>query len=344
MPDGMQKKYFIQQYIQQEYLHGGIGLTDAERILLSEGYTPILFPHQQNFSLPAKISRLFYLFKIVFQIQTGAEVVFLFPMYAKMVQLLVRLLSLRKNIRLICFITDIDGLRDGDQQKMRKETVQLQRYSFFIVHTQAMGKWIKQLVPDSVFSILEFFDYLANLCSITSLSKYKIIYAGNLAKSNFLEKLYLLKQQSPELQFNLYGSGLSDTARKQGNVKYYGVSAPDVIMSKLKGSFGLVWDGENIDSCTGSYGEYLRYNSQHKLSLYIACTLPVIVWKDAATAILVEKYKIGFAVNNLYEIEERIRSLSEEEYREMQKNMQPLAQKICTGGCLKDALAELTQL
>ena len=344
MPGIMQKKYFIQQYIQQEYQHGGIGLVDAERILLSEGYIPILFPHQQNFSLPAKISRLFYLFKMVFQIQKGAVVVFLFPMYAKMVQLLVRLLLRRKNIRLVCFIADIDGLRDNDQKKMLKETTLLQRFSFFIVHNQAMAKWIKQLVPDSTFSVLGFFDYLVTPCSVTNSGKYEIIYAGNLAKSNFLEKLYLLKQQSPKLQFNLYGSGLSDTVIKQENVNYYGVSAPDVIMSKLKGSFGLVWDGESIDSCTGSYGEYLRYNSQHKLSLYIACALPVIVWKDAATAILVEKYKIGFTINNLYEIEDKIKSLSEEDYCQMQKNMQPLAQKICTGGCLKEALAELSKL
>jgi len=341
----MQKKYFIQQYIQQEYLHGGIGLTDAEKILLSEGYTPILFPHQQNFSLPAKISRLFYLFKIAFQVQKGSVVVFLFPMYAKLIRLLVRLLLLlRKNSRLVCFITDIDGIKDGDPQKLEEEISFFRTLKYFIVHNHRMQQWLSSRVEGANSAQIVFFDFLARPVEITRELSREIVFAGNLEKSIFLEKLYLVKDKQPALHFNLYGPHQTNSMLRQENATWHGIERPYDLPQKLQGSFGLLWDGDSIDEPGGSLGEYMQYISHHKLSLYILSQLPVIVPSTTAAEELVKKYKIGFAVNNLYEIEEKIRSISEEEYQEMQKNMQPLAQKICTGGCLKDALAELSQL
>lgn len=340
----MEKKYFIQQYIQQEYLHGGIGLTDAEKILISEGYTPILFPHQQNFSVAAKISRFFCLFKIVLQIPKGSVVVFLFPMYAKMAQLLVQLLLLRKNIRLICFITDIDGIKDGDPQKLEEDISFFKKLKYFIVHNDRMQQWLSSRVEGANSAQIVFFDFLAKPVEITREQSRDIVFAGNLEKSTFLEKLYLLKDKQPALHFNLYGPHQTNSMLLQENATWHGIERPYDLPQKLQGSFGLLWDGDSIDGPGGSLGEYMQYISHHKLSLYILSRLPLIVPSTTAAEELVKKYKIGIALNNLYEIEEKIKSLSDEEYREMQKNMQPLAQKICTGGCLKDALAELSQL
>src|ERR1700754_1739561 len=105
------KKYFIQQYSQQDYQHGGIGYVDAEKILLARGYTPVLFPHQDDFSFKAKFNRFLFLLKTVSRIKKGSTVVFLYPVYAAMNRMLVRRLS-RKGIKLICFIADINGLKD----------------------------------------------------------------------------------------------------------------------------------------------------------------------------------------------------------------------------------------
>ena len=342
--DVMQKKYFIQQYIQQDYRHGGVGLTDAERILLSEGYIPILFPHQQNLSLPAKISRFFYLLKIALQIQKGAVVVFLFPMYAKMIQLLVRLLLLRKNIRLVCFITDIDGIKDGDAKKLEEDISFFRKLKYFIVHNQRMKQWLDDRVEGAQSVQIIFFDFLAKPVALTREVSHDIVFAGNLEKSPFLEKLQLLKDKQPALHFNLYGPNETVPMLQQENASWHGSEKPYDLPQKLKGSFGLLWDGDSIDGPGGSLGEYMQYISHHKLSLYILSQLPIIVPSTTAAEELVKKYNIGFVVNDLYGIEEKIKSLSEDEYKQMQKNMQPLAQKISTGGCLREALTNVLQL
>ncbi|HKZ67652.1 MAG TPA: hypothetical protein VJ111_14900 [Chitinophagaceae bacterium] len=337
----MQKKYFIQQYLQQEYLHGGIGFVDAERILLSEGYTPILFPHQQNFSLPAKISRLFYLFKIVFQIQKGSVVIFLFPMYAKMVQLLIKLLLLRRNIRLICFITDIDGIKDGNPQKLEEDISFFRTLKYFIVHNHRMQQWLNSKVKGANSAEIVFFDFLTKPVEITRKLSRDIVFAGNLEKSSFLEKLYLLKDKQPALHFNLYGSCQTDSMLQQTNATWHGVERPYDLPQKLQGSFGLLWDGSSIDEPGGSLGDYMQYISHHKLSLYILSGLPVIVPAISGTAGLVKEYKIGITIKSLYEIEDKIKSITNDEYQQMKKNMQPLAEKISTGGCIKEALQKI---
>ena len=337
----MKKKYFIQQYIQQEYQHGGIGLVDAEKILLSEGYIPVSFPHQQNLSLQAKISRFFYLVKIVFQIPGGSVVVFLFPIYAKIIQLLVRLLLLRKNIRLVCFITDIDGIKDGDAQKLKEDISFFRKLKYFIVHNQRMKQWLNDRVEGAQSVQIVFFDFLAKPVELKRKPSCDIVFAGNLEKSPFLEKLQLLKDKQPALHFNLYGPNQTDSMLQQENATWHGVENPYELAQKLKGSFGLLWDGNSIDRPGGSLGRYMQYISHHKLSLYILSGLPIIVPSTTAAEELVNKYNIGFAVNDLYGIEEKIKSLSEDEYNQMQKNMQPLAQKISTGGCIKEALQKL---
>ncbi|NRO11242.1 Beta-1,6-galactofuranosyltransferase WbbI [Lactobacillus helveticus] len=46
-------------------------------------------------------------------------------------------------------------------------------------------------------------------------------------------------------------------------------------------------------------GNYLRYNDPHKLSLYLASGIPVIIWKKAAEAKFVEENKVGITVDSL---------------------------------------------
>ncbi len=337
----MQKIYFIQQYFQQQYLHGGVGLVDAEAVLLAEGYKPILFPHQHNHSWPAKISRFFFLLRTIRRIQKGSVVVFLFPVYAKMVRLLVNLLVRKKNIRIICFIMDIDGIKDGDTQKLEEEISFFHQLDYFIVHNHRMRQWLAENVTKNNASEIVFFDFLAKPADLTRETSHNIVFAGNLEKSSFLEKLQLLKGKQPRLHFNLYGPNQTDAMIQQENVTWHGVEPPYDMPNKVQGSFGLLWDGTSIDGPGGSFGEYMQYITHHKLSLYILSGLPVIVPATTAAEDLVNEYGIGFSVNNLYEIEEKINSITPEDYKLMQKKMQPLARKISTGGCLKDALKDI---
>lgn len=336
-------KYFIQQYSQQEYQHGGIGYVDAEKILLSMGYKPILFPYQTDFSLKAKIGRFRYLLKTLRNIKEGSIVVFLFPVYAKMNRLLLQRLS-KKKIKVICFVTDINGLKDGDERLLKQETKFFRRFQYFIVHNEKMKQWLEQQVPGANSVTIDFFDFLTNTITLVNSLSFDIVFAGNLEKSTFLEQLHLLESSSPTLRFHLYGPGSTPAMIRQSNVKWFGIERPYDLPLKLKGAFGLLWDGETIEKPGGSLGDYMQYISHHKLSLYIISRLPVIVPAPAASAPLIEKYKIGFAINSLYEIEDKIRSMSRQDYLQMQDNMVELARKISKGGCLREAMGKIEEL
>jgi hypothetical protein len=331
-------RFFIRQYSVEEFFHGGIGYADAEKILMKKNFIPVLFPHYTGFSIGAKFSRFFYLLKVFFTIPRGSYVVFLFPLFAKMNRLLLRMLGLKKDIRLICFVADIDGIKDGDKKLLDHEIVELKRYSYFIVHNDSMHQWLQAHVLKAAIAPIEFFDFLTNPFWGDRKKNNEIIFAGNLEKSTFLVKLYMLKAKSPDLHFNLYGSGVTTTMQSQENTTYKGLFNPYELPGKLEGSFGLVWDGDSIEKPGGSLGDYMQYISHHKLSLYIISGLPLIVPEMAASAPLVKKYGIGITIKSLYEIHEKINSLSAEQYQQMRNNMKPLAKKISDGGCLGEAL------
>jgi hypothetical protein len=128
---------------------------------------------------------------------------------------------------------------------------------------------------------------------------------------------------------------------EQPNVTYHGILDPYELPGKLEGAFGLVWDGESVQGMKGSLGHYMQYISHHKLSLYILAGLPVIISCSAGAAALVKKYKIGFCVDSLSEINGKINDLTVVQYQEMIHNMQPLAKRIAEGNCLSTAVKKL---
>lgn len=87
------KKYFIPQYSHEDYIHGGIGYRDAESILRSGGYQKLELPGQGSSSLLKKISRLLYILQQFFFIPGGSTIVFLSPVYARMVRFFILLLA-----------------------------------------------------------------------------------------------------------------------------------------------------------------------------------------------------------------------------------------------------------
>ena len=323
-----------------EYLHGGVTNVDAEKTLFADGFEPVLFPYQQSFSIKAKISRLLFLLKKSIAIKRGSVVVFLSPFYARMDKLFIQLLR-RNNITLVCYIVDIDGIKDGDDYLLKKEISFFRDLKYFIVLNDSMKKWLNEKVPGAVSAPVYFHAFLTRPVFRPRQKSFEVVFAGNLAKSPFLEQLYLLKGTSPTLHFNIYGPDPTPAMTNQENITYHGVEKPYDLPAKLSGSFGLIWEGNSIERPEGSIGHYIQYITHHKLSLYIISGLPIIIAATAATAVLVEKYRIGVTVKSLYEIEEKIRAISDEDYSQMQVNMQPIAEKISKGSHLSDAINEI---
>ena len=329
--------------MQEEYLHGGVGFVDAEKILLSRGSSRSYFPII-TVSLKAKLARTFFLFKIFLAIKKNSVVFFLYPVYARMNMILLKWLN-KKNVRIVCYIADVDGIKDGDEMLLKKEINFFKRFKYFIVHNTRMREWLyKNVSGDCNAAVIRFFDFPAESFRGERHLSSDIVFAGNLAKSLFLEKLQLLSKREPSLQFHLYGQGPTNTMLSQGNIIYHGVDDPYSLSAKLKGSFGLIWEGDSIEKPSGSLGRYIQYISHHKLSLYILAKLPIIVAASAATAPLIEEFKIGFRIDSLYDIEDKIRAISERDYLEMQMNMEPLAKKIGKGDFFNSAIDELMEL
>ncbi len=242
----------------------------------------------------------------------------------------------------LCFIVhDINALRAPEEQRkslLEDEISILNEATAVIVHNDRMknvlienGLMVKNIVE------LRLFDYLANnkKMPIRNMSR-TVVYAGNLKKSSFINKLYDCKEL--EFQINLYGSNFDCDNKHNSKINYVGSFPPDEVVGKLDGSFGLVWDGPSLNTCEGLMGDYMRYNNPHKLSLYIAAGLPVIVWSQAAISKFVMEHNIGFTVDNILGISEKLDNINQAIYAEYLENINLLREKVINGYYTREAL------
>ena len=141
-----------------------------------------------------------------------------------------------------------------------------------------------------------------------------LVFCGNLipGKSDFLTGF------PDDLELELFGPGYEEKPRN--NIRYNGTVPSSELPGRISGSFGLVWDGESAETGAGVIGEYLRYNAPHKLSMYLAGGLPVIVWDESAMAEFVIRENCGITVSSLSEIRSRIDSMSDDEYAKIVNN------------------------
>lgn len=333
------QKYFIQEHLLREQLfHGGIGNKQIEEILLKNGYQPIHFPSEYDFSWKAKLKRLLFLCKILAALPGGSSVVFQWPLHARMHVWLVMLLrQLRPSLQIICFLTDINGLKDNDPYTLQNEIKRFKQLDWFIVHNEAMKAWLLQNHSSAKVALLEFFDYVATPGSANRLKNCVVAFAGYLNKSRFVNGLHRVSG----ITFYLYGSTESISVPSANNVQYKGLQSPESLPMVIEGAFGLLWDGDSIEGLQGVFGDYNRYISPHKLSLYILAGLPIIAHKESGAASLVARYNIGFAVSSMMEIKEAISATSDEQYEKMRKNCMELAESISKGKCLSKALEQI---
>lgn len=332
--------YFINQYKNLHYNHGGIGLADAEKIWADMGAEEIIFPCQFNTGWYAKIKRIRFVQKMYKQIKVGDIVLLIYPVYAQLVKKLVRLL-VKKGVTVICLIGDIDGIKDGDAVGLQQDINFLQQFKYFIVHNSNMKEWAVthlKAAPENMTAI-DFFDFLIPALPepVGMVPGYNIVFAGNLAKSGFLNQWNNIQEGNPELKLVLYGPGADAFVLQQPGVIWEGVYEPPEMPFTINGHFGLLWDGEGIDSPSGSLGNYMQYISHHKLSLYVLARLPVIVPEHTAAQAIVEKYGIGIAVKSLHQLQTVIDNTYTPTYLQMQQNMQVLATHIATGERLRVA-------
>lgn len=349
-------KYFLKE----EFLKdsgarnaGNKARNDVEEIVKREGYQPLLLTVEdwyQMGTVKAQRHKAKALAQAFSQLKSGDQLLIQFPMlhHSFFTTRLVRKIQ-RRGVQVYFIIHDLEALRYANLDTVplkHKIRVHLQESSLLkvadgvIAHNPIMKSvLVEKGLPEHKLVSLEIFDYLIpNYQEKDGLSKDQpIIVAGNLAQ----EKAGYLYQLPARPAYNLYGVGF-DESRALANETYFGSFLPDELPAALEGGFGLVWDGDSAETCSGVFGEYLRYNNSHKASLYLASGFPLVVWKQSALSHFVLEKGCGIAVESLHDLKETIDNLSDADYQDLVDNAKRVGQEIRDGHYLKTALKHLS--
>ena len=350
-------KYFLKE----EFLKdsgarnaGNKARNDVEEIVKREGYQPLLLTVEdwyQMGTVKAQQHKAKALAQAFSQLKSGDQLLIQFPMlhHSFFTTRLVRKIQ-RRGVQVYFIIHDLEALRYANLDTVplkHKIRVHLQESSLLkvadgvIAHNPIMKSvLVEKGIPEHKLVSLEIFDYLIpNYQEKDGLSKGQpIIVAGNLAQ----EKAGYLYQLPARPAYNLYGVGF-DESRALANETYFGSFLPDELPAALEGGFGLVWDGDSAETCSGVFGEYLRYNNSHKASLYLASGFPLVVWKQSALSRFVLENGCGIAVESLHDLKATIDYLSDEDYQDLVEKTKYIGKKIRDGFFLTNALNKLSK-
>ncbi len=241
--------------------------------------------------------------------------------------------------RVDCIIHDIDSIRKSDTE-LHEELRQLSRCHTIIAHTLAMKRVLEERGFDGKrIRTLGLFPYITDdaMHEFAEDDASTVVFAGNMEKSGFINLLHGIA--SPRLRFSLYGTNFGNF-RATDHVKYCGTFMP-AHPGGIRGGWGLVWDGPELDTCSGLLGNYLRYNSSHKASMYLAVGLPLIVWSESSLRSLVESRGIGFAISSLSELPSVLASIPQGRINDMRAAARAMAAEVRAGSNLRLLLREL---
>ena len=349
----------MKYYLKEEFLHdnnvknaGNKARNDVEEIVKREGYQALVLSVDNWYemsTLKAQLHKSKAFGQALGQLKQGDELLIQFPMlhhsffsthHVKKAQ--------KKGVKVHFIIHDLEALRYVNVENFplkHKIRIQIQESGLLgaadgiIAHNPVMKSVLvdKGIAEDKIVS-LGIFDYLIpNFQEKSGQTKDQpIIVAGNLAQ----EKAGYLYGLPAEPAYNLYGVGF-DESRALENETYFGSFLPDELTAALEGGFGLVWDGDSAETCSGVFGEYLRYNNSHKASLYLASGFPLVVWKQSALSHFVLEKGCGIAVESLHDLKETIDNLSDADYQDLVDNAKRVGQEIREGHYLKTALNPL---
>lgn len=312
---------------------------DVTTILTNKGGKPFNI-YVRKYAIPklSGVIVVFYYIKLYLMLKKGDVLYVQYPIKLNFIPYFCKLLRRlkKKNIDIIFIIHDLDYLRIKDRIPYKNVILSpLYIADKLIVHTPAMKKHLVEEGIDNDIRVLHIFDYLTSDSFVDDIdnNRNEIIFAGNLIKSNFLKALNNLTFN--HLSINLYG--IEPDYIFNNHMKYCGCFNPEQT-SSIKGRWGLVWDGDSIRTCEGLMGQYLRYNASHKISLYIAAGIPVIIWKESGVANWILENKLGIAIESLDTLESSIASIGDCEYADIKKNVRRMSLLVRKGQMLLQAL------
>ena len=353
-------QYYIERERGKNNTAGNKAPDDICEICRRKGMKALLFPYDfriRNIYLNRVVqflhnARLWNRYEKT--LESGDVLIYQHPMYVSTrmnIYTLKRILKIKKKkkIKLTTVIHDLESLRGGvgigSNKNMENNRIMdkalLRLSDKIICHNEQMKAVLVKMgkAPEDIVS-LELFDYLydGEIPDRDREPGLSVVVAGRLS---YTKSAYIYKaaEANPGISFHFYGIDF-DESRRSPNMEYHGSFSPEELLTKLEGSYGLVWDGPEITSCAGNTGNYLRYNNPHKVSMLTAAGIPVITWKEAAVAAFIEKNHIGVTVDSLENLEEQLSAVSAEEYAQMRKNIAAISPKVRNGEYFLSALSK----
>lgn len=314
-------------------------------------------------------------------LRPGDTLIILLPLHEKfgLLDSLIRSLKSR-GIKIIFLTADLELARPATYSGLKKSYVIHQELSYLrqahgiITHNQAYTSLLQSRGIKGPFMEFGLFDYLIPEEQLQRLQSRRnggtphphgpVIIATNLnpEKAGYAYRLpagtdFILygPNYQPELQRSgsigetgnqnhVSGDGQPSGSRAHSQILYGGAFQADELIDHMAGSYGLLWDGPSPDTCAGPFGGYLQVNTPHRISLFLACGLPVIVWDQSAMATLVVEQGLGFPVSSLQEIPAKRREISDQQYMEMAKKAWLTGARLRRGENTASILEKIRQL
>ena len=274
------------------------------------------------------------------------DVVFIqYPFPKPFIDIIIFIVKYRK-IKLCLLIHDVDILRG---QKHNKDFKNLSNAHYLISHNKIMSAQLQTIGINTHKVNLEIFDYILNANALrledikerNNFGVNNIIYCGNLDsnKSGFIYSWNKCKANRIVYGVNA-DSDINENNDYRGS---FDSNNPPEINDSGR-SYGLVWDGDSTKECSGSFGEYLKFNNPHKTSLYLAMGLPIVAWKDAAISKFIEEKGVGLVVDGLDHLDKELELITDEQYTHMIRNVYKERSKLISGQYLHEAIDHVLSL
>lgn len=251
----------------------------------------------------------------------------------------------KKYYRLMCRWSHLKGagvvslIHDLGSFRRRRLTVpeensKLMMSDVIIPANDSTIEWLRQHGCDMPMTPQVAWDYLLADNDVSPRSnELSVAFVGHLQKEQNAF-LYMLPQG---LDVHLYGMGAP--AETPEHIRMHGFIHPEDFVRNGRGSFGLIWYGPNLEhDTTGYIGEYISYCNPHKLGLYMRAGIPVVLWRGAGAAPFVDHEGIGITVDSLEDLDKRLKSVSDEEYARMQRNIARVGGRMARGLYFREAL------
>lgn len=239
-------------------------------------------------------------------------------------------LRLYSNLKIAIFIHDIVPLMFVPNEYLIEETIAIyNKADLLIVPSQSMldelrrrGLRVEKIIIQGMW------DHPTSLNLPEPSISSNIQFAGSPSRFRFIDnwtypnKLLVYSDGEMSLDKNIEYLGWKDNVDLLQNLSQ-------------RGGFGLVWSEPG-----GVDGKYYEMNVSYKLSTYLVAGLPVIVQDTLSNHSIIAKNGLGLVVSSLEEANERLQSLTADDYKLFVQNVKKFRELLINGYFTKKLLID----